>query len=115
MAGLGERYTLSHSDLRAAFDKAKADGKTYMAKMSYTTDGMPMGMAGFGFLLEMIDIREDTLGISPDTMEEDFLGFMRLHDDAALRGVYNLSADFEDAAMPEDSYEDVKAACESRA
>lgn len=113
MAGIGEFYTLSQSELQAVFDSAKADQKDYLARMSYASDGVPMGMSGFGFMLDMIDFHEAALPVSIDTMEDDFLAFYREHNGGSLSGVYNLTRDFGDAAMPEGNYERVKAASEA--
>ena len=112
MAGIGEFYTLSQSQLRDAFDRAKADNKDYLVTMGYSSAGTPMGMAGFSFMLDMIDFHQGALPVSVETMEDDFLNFMREHGRSRVEGVHNLTRDFGDAAMPEGNYERIKAACE---
>ena len=112
MAGIGEFYTLSQSDLQAAFESAKADQKDYLVTMGYSSAGTPMGKPGFGFLLDMIDFHQGALPVSVETMEDDFLNFMREHGGSRVEGVRNLTRDFDDAVMPEGNYERIEAACE---
>lgn len=99
MAGIGEFYTLSDSELKTAFDNAKAEGHDYLVKISYTSDGIPMGMPGAGFLLDMIDFHEGAYGVGKNGVKDDLLSVYEKTGNLNIDAVYDLTADFEAATQ----------------
>lgn len=103
MAGIGEFYTLSDSELKTAFDKAKAEGHDYLVKISYTSDGIPMGMPGMGFLLDMIDFHEAAYGVGKNGITDDLVRIYEKTGSLNVQAVYELTSDFKDAAQGAES------------
>lgn len=103
MAGVGEFYTLSQSELCEAFEAAKANGQDYLVKISYGVDGGLTGMPGFGFVLDLIDFHQAALPVRTDTVREDFRAFLDQYGGGSVLSVYDLSREFDTALVSEDT------------
>lgn len=113
MAGIGEFYTLSDSELKTVFDKAKDEGHDYLVKISYSSAGRPTGMPGTGFLLDMIDFYEDAYGVGKNGITDDLLRVYEKTGSLNVQAVYDLTSDFDNAVQSPPSMlpkEDVDAA-----
>lgn len=98
MAGIGEWNVLSAAEIRDAFDKAKGEGKDYLVKVSYTSQGRPMGMAGIPVLLDMIDFHEAAYGVGAASAVDDLRAIYRACGTLNIQEVYELRGAFDQAA-----------------
>lgn len=99
MAGLGEFYSVSDQQLKAAFDSARNEGAEFLLKTGYSSSGGPFGIKGSGHFIELIDFHEDTFSTTRATMASDIRGYLEQHKDAQLKSVYTTEATFDKAEL----------------
>lgn len=86
---------LKEYELKAAFDKARQDGKDFLMVAVHST---PQILTGDGAPLHFIQIHETPVGIGKDTMTEDIRAFTETHGTYFNPGaVYAIGPSFENA------------------
>lgn len=86
---------LREYELKAAFDKARQDGKDFLMVAVHST---PQILTGDGAPLRLIQIHETPVGIGKDTMTEDLRAFTKAHGAYFNPGaVYPIGPSFEEA------------------
>ncbi len=103
MAGLGEMNFLSDSELSEKFSNAAIAGKDYLVKVSYTSDGVPMGMQGTTILLDMIDINEDAFGVDESSLKDELVDIHSKVGRYRIEAVYDLRQPFSQSAAGDET------------
>lgn len=97
MAGIGEWIVLSSDELKAAFEKAAAEGKDYLVQIEHTSQGRPFGLRGVPMLLETIDIIQEAHGIARVEQGEQLKAIFDDVGPYGIMAVYDLRKPFEQA------------------
>lgn len=99
MAGIGEWNCLGASEIKAAFNRARQDGKDFLVRVRYTSQGGLWAPAGIAarHAIEMIDFHEVAIGVGKKTCAEDLREIYKKYGSLDIVSVYRLDQDFDDA------------------
>lgn len=119
MAMFGEEFNMTDAQKREAFDAAKVAGHDYLVMFAKSVrgSGLPIAVGAKAYSVPQIDFVEMAHPARKETLKDDLMTMYGINNKRGLgvRGVYDLSKRFEDAAgdvsmlQPAQAYADIQA------